>query len=401
MKLMSGLTLFLVGALIVAAQADVALAGMRQGPKIPPEVMAKLKQYDSPYYTIYSDLDPAKMPLIIARMTSVAQIYNERTKFLGGVVKSKFQLYIIGDPELYKAAGGEAYGVSFADRLMGLVSVPDEFWHVVQHEAWHQFLHNAASDRLPGWLDEGMAEYFGESLWTGDGLVSGFLPKARYDRFMPRVKDGKIKPFKDIILFKAKDWAGIDDYDQGLTMIHFCLHAENGKYQKALVAFMKSVAGGATFEQAFSANFGNPDALQKAYLAWWATVSQESVVGRPRTQATVATLASFLGRAWSQGQKFDTADDFLKAAGDGSLKRNPKQALPDELLKEALDRAAKLQDWSFEQQANKAAPPKLVLKQAAGATFTATITLKQNLVDKVVVEVKEPAPAPSAPKAGT
>jgi hypothetical protein len=385
------LSLAAVVTLATVTLGDPAFAKMKDGPKIPPEAMAKLKQYDSAYYVFYSDLEPAKVQAAIARMTSVARTYYDRTKGFAGQIKSKWPLYLIADPQLYQAAGGQAYGVTWGDRLMGRADRPDELWHVVQHEAFHQFAHTVISENLPGWIDEGMAEYFGESLWTGDGLTCGVIPKKRYESFMPRLKAGKIKPFKEIILVKAANWGGIEDYDQALTMIHFFVHAQNGKYRNALSACIKSAVGGASFEQSFVAGFGRDiDAVQKEYLAWWST-QPESITERPYAQATVATLTGLLGRAWSQNQKFDTVDDFLKAAREGTLKSNPKQSLPDDLLKEALGRADKLKDWSLE-QASKAAPPKLALKQADGTTYTGSFTVSQGLVSAVNVEVKEPIP---------
>lgn len=389
----------LAGALALGGLAAPAAAKTADGPRIPPELMAKFKPYDSPYYTVYSDLEPEKVQLAIVRLTAVALEYHERTKGFAGQIKGKYPFFMIGDPKDYAAAGGEAYGVTWGDRLMGLASKEHEkdFWHVIQHEAFHQFAHNVISENLPGWVDEGMAEYFGESLWTGDGLVCGVMPEPRYKRFVPRAKEGKIKPFKDILLIKASAWAGIEDYDQALTMIHFCVHAQNGKYQNALSNCIRSAVSGATFDRAFAAGFGpNVDAIQQEYVAWWAA-QPESIIEKPYTQAAVATLTSFLARAYGQGQRFENVDEFLQAARDGSLKKSVKQPLPAELLKEALDRAEKLKSWSLESP-SKTAAPRLLLTQADGTVLAGSFTLKQGQVGKVKVDTKEPGKESAPPK---
>ena len=40
-------------------------------------------------------------------------------------------------------------------------------WHTVQHEGFHQFAHAVIGGDIPTWLNEGLAEYFGEALFTG------------------------------------------------------------------------------------------------------------------------------------------------------------------------------------------------------------------------------------------
>ena len=49
-------------------------------------------------------------------------------------------------------------------------------WHTVQHEGFHQFAHVVIRGDLPIWVNEGLAEYFGEAVFTGDGFVSGVIP---------------------------------------------------------------------------------------------------------------------------------------------------------------------------------------------------------------------------------
>ena len=395
-------------AALVGMAATAAVGRIRNGPPIPADVQARLKPYPSAYYTVYSDLEPAKVQLAIARLTAVAEEYHERTKTFGGKITQKWPFYMIADPADFKAAGGQAAGNAWGDRLVILAAKKYEkdFWHVIQHEAWHQFAHEVITENLPGWIDEGLAEYFGESLWTGDGLACGVIPKARYARFMPRLREGKIRPFKEIILIRADKWAGIDAYDQALTMVHFMLHAEGGKYQKALTACLNAAVAGKPPEAAFAAAFG-PDfeALEKEYLAYWTALPPASLE-RPYRQATVATMAAYLARAKSQGQKFAAVEDFFKAAADGSLKASPKQPLPEELLADALGRAQALKEWSLEPPPGKTGLPKLILRDADGTVYTATLTPAKGQADKVKIDVKEgvadaaavpPAPAPVTP----
>ena len=48
-----------------------------------------------------------------------------------------------------------------------------------------KFAHATIGHKLPPWLDEGLAEYFGEAIFTGDGYVDGAIPPWRAKRGMP------------------------------------------------------------------------------------------------------------------------------------------------------------------------------------------------------------------------
>ena len=81
-------------------------------------------------------------------------------------------------------------------------------------------------------------------------------------------------------------------------------------------------------------------------------------------------------------------DDTYRAyARDGTLKKSEKQPLPDFLFTEALERAEKLETWSFLVKGKAA--PHLVLTQPDGVTFTAKFTTRRGKVDKVERVVKE------------
>src|SRR5688572_12857032 len=45
--------------------------------------------------------------------------------------------------------------------------------HVIQHEGFHQFAYSRFGNDLPVWLNEGLAEFFGESLVIGDTFIIG------------------------------------------------------------------------------------------------------------------------------------------------------------------------------------------------------------------------------------
>ncbi len=381
-----------VVAAVLALAASHALAA-GNGPKVPPAVMAKLKQYPTRYYTVYSDLPTDDAQAAIAHITAVAEFFNELTKpYGGGKITTKYDVFVILDNKIYPAVGGEAYGCAWADRLCAHITKEFAFetWHVIQHEMLHQFVHAIASWDVAPWMDEGLSEYYGEGLWTGDGVSAGVFPAHRFKRCIPSYSQGKFKPFKDIIAFKP--WpSGVDNYDQALAMVHFFMNAQNGKYQKAVISYIKMTAAKAPPDVAFARCFGgNIGAVEKEFVQYVKN-DLPKISERSYAKATVATLTSYLGRAWSQRQNFATFDEFLAAAKDGSLKKHPKQPLPDDLLKDNLARAEKLKTWSLD--VPEKGQPKLVLTLDDGTLMTGTFRLKNTRVDEVKVDVKEGKPA--------
>src|SRR2546430_1416753 len=77
-------------------------AAVRAGKDVP----AGMQAYQSPYYDLYSDLEPERVQEALLRMTRMAEEYHERTKDFSGVIRTKFPFYLFKDGADYYAAGG-------------------------------------------------------------------------------------------------------------------------------------------------------------------------------------------------------------------------------------------------------------------------------------------------------
>ena len=55
-------------------------------------------------------------------------------------------------------------------------------------------------------MNEGLAEYFGEALWTGDGFVSGLIPRMRLEDIRSTGIKKDFKPFKELAAMTNKVW---------------------------------------------------------------------------------------------------------------------------------------------------------------------------------------------------
>src|SRR4051812_34030066 len=62
---------------------------------------AAMQTYSSPYYTIYSDLEPERVQEALLRMTRMAEEYHERTKEFSGAIRQKFPFYLFRNSDDY------------------------------------------------------------------------------------------------------------------------------------------------------------------------------------------------------------------------------------------------------------------------------------------------------------
>ena len=376
-----------VFAIVLACSNTVAAEG----------VMSK---YESQYYTIHTDLDIWKVREANVRMTAMFDEYRSRTKGFSRQIRSRLPFYMFGNPADYYAAGGMpgSAGVFMGKRMMVLASERSRnvMWRVVQHEAWHQFVYYVISQNMPIWVNEGMAEYFGHGIWTGDNLVTGVIPPERLKRVKKMISEKKTLHIMHMMLMSHADWNAAlakRNYDQAWSMVHFLAHADNGKYQKPFSAFIRDISAGRKWTESFVARFGGGvSGFERRYAQWWLALPDDPTRDRYVT-ATVQTLTSYLARAHNMKQKFADVKAFFEIAGTGKLKcQHPQQWLPPELLKKALADANKIKpsEWSLVAGRGRNSGPRLVLKTPDGTVYTGLFVLRAKDTPKVTVNVKHP-----------
>jgi hypothetical protein len=386
----------------------------------------RLKAYPSRYYVIYTDLGDDVVAEASARMTAMAEEYYNRTKDFGGVIRSRLPFYLYSRAEDYLAAGGlPGSAGQFSGGRQGMLmalagSQPSlSLWHTVQHEGFHQFVHMVIGGQIPVWIDEGLAEYFGLGIWTGDGFVTGTIPQGRLVAVRGYIKEDRITPLADFLLISGDEWRDAFsrkqtekdkskdgpkgqegksesdrvriNYDQAWSIVHFLVHAENGKYRGSFSGLIADVSAGMDWRDSFRSRFGgNVKAFEQKYRQWWLALP-DNPTRDVFIKADVATLTSFLARAASQGQSFTDAKQFFRDARAGQLKCSPAQKLPASLLDRTLvsirgwDRG-----WSID---NTTRVPKLVLAWPDGTTFVGAFTIGGGKCANVKLTVTPPPPA--------
>ncbi len=381
--------------LILLLSSTLALAAPR--PAAPPKSGASepvLQQYETRYYIIHTDIASDDAREAALRMTKMAEEYHARTAGFSGIISQKLPFYLFRKAEDYYNFGGMpgSAGVFDGERLMAIAGEhPDaRTWHVVQHEGFHQFARAVIRGELPVWANEGIAEYFGEGLFTGDGFVTGLIPPWRLQRVQQSIKNRSFRSIQDIMQVRQDEWndrLAVTNYDQAWSMVHFLAHAENGKYQKAFANYINAVGKGIASRNAWQQSFGDTRGFEQRWSDYW-TALRESPTHDLYVQATVSILTSYLARASAQKQTFESMQAYLDAARDGSVKISREDWLPPSLLTEAA--AASGKDgatWSLEIAANK--QPRLVAVLPDKTRVVGSFTLNGKKVAKVSTTIDD------------
>ncbi len=371
---------------------------------LPARAGGQLKAYETRYYHIYTDLDLTGAREAAVRMTAMAEEYHRRTKGFGGKIRKKLPFYLFRDRLTYYKAGGPigSAGVYKGDQLMALAGDENDerTWHTVQHEGFHQFVDHVIGGKIPVWVNEGMAEYFGEAVYTGDAFVVGVVPPRRLERLKSGIQDKELKPFRQMMQLSHEQWL-VDlsgtNYDQAWSMVHFLVHGHDARYVNAFSSFISDIGNRRMrYENAWVRNFGRDiEGFEKRYVEHWLAQPDEPTRDL-YDKAVVATLTSFLARAVDQKMKFETAEEFFAAAEGGKIRPTLQNYLPPALLKRDLPAARKLGKWSLESPRRGVQVLRCV--RADGQTFEGGFRLRRGRVQEVTARIvprDEPAPKPA------
>jgi hypothetical protein len=368
-------------------QGRVADAGTKLDPYA-------LPYYETKYYHLYTDLDRAQVREVIVHVTKMAEVYADRTRGFSGVIRHKFPFIVFKQIDDFRAAAGAPAGTAGVFNGRELIATAGEeldarAWHTIQHEGFHQFAAAVIRGDLPTWVNEGLAEYFGEGLFTGDDIITGVIPEWRRQRIRKTIEAGKFKTVERMMAVSLDDWnreMKVANYDQAWSMVHFLAHGDGGKYQPAFIAYMNALGSGKSREHAWQISFGDTDGFEDRWKTYWTTLGENPTEAQYQ-KATVATLTSFLARAAAQKQTFESIDDFVRAAAGHTLLSPASDQLPRSLLTAALDDMARRQARG---QKFLLAPSQLILASADGRRIIGEFTLaRSGKLGRVSVEVVE------------
>jgi hypothetical protein len=195
----------------------------------------------------------------------------------------------------------------------------DALKRTLQHEAFHQFAHNAISPDLPIWLNEGMAQVFEEGLWTGEKFMLGQVPPRRLRQLKSDIEGDRLVEFRKFLTITPDEWSktlavdanrGATQYNQAWAMTHYLIHGENGALRPRVIRLLQLIHAGTEAEAAWKTAFSdNYAGFQRKFTGW-----ANGVTATP--EATMIDRQGVLGdlvvSLHGNGQKFRDMAAFRK-----------------------------------------------------------------------------------------
>lgn len=315
-------------------------------PRIPPG----MKAVEGKYHFLIHDLSPEQETEVLIRLQAMVEEYFLRTREFSGRLDRKLPFYLFRNAEDYYREGGrpKSAGVFTGDRLMAIAGpeLTRQTWNIIQHEGFHQFAAAVINRNLPVWVNEGLAEYFAEAVYTGDGFVSGTIPQDRLTRLQKRIRENQTRTIDQMMRMTHAQWRAEMDmvnYDMAWAMVHFLAHGEDGKYQQAFGRWMIALNRGRPPELAWREIFGSSEGFDQRFRSWWTDPKRTASVD-VYARAATQMLTSYLARAVSQKQSFTELEPFLSAIKDGRIGLYRSDPLPPSLARDCVELTRALVD---------------------------------------------------------
>lgn len=184
--------------------------------------------------------------------------------------------------------------------------------HVMQHEGFHQFAYSRFGDDLPIWVNEGLAEFFGESVLVGSKLIIGQSSPRVIERVKEAIERRSYIPFRTMLSMTHQQWGqavrGGDaalQYHQAWSMVHFLVYGDGGRYQQAFERYLRLLNTGMESQAAFVQVFGSD---LDAFDARWKEYARKA---KPSAFVTALERFEFLAAGLLQLSQLDIYPESL------------------------------------------------------------------------------------------
>jgi hypothetical protein len=279
-------SLLLCGASKVHAQD----APTRRAPS--PDWFAKAgREFRSKHYRILSDLDQDDTKAYAAHLDLM---YEEYARRLAGIPQQAPEVpfvlmfqreadYLATLRNRYGVNGTGSGGMFFISPAGAALAFFVEqlprtrVLHVVQHEGFHQYAHSRFAGTLPPWVNEGLAEFFGESIVVDGRVIVGQASPGAVASVKKAIESGTTVDFVRLLTMSGDQWnanvrggnASVQ-YVQSWSMVQFLGWAEGGRYQRPFESYLRLLHSGTPSEQAFVQAFGTNDvaSFERAWREW-------------------------------------------------------------------------------------------------------------------------------------
>lgn len=242
-----------------------------------------------------------------ARLDEIGTVLRELYQMFYDTYAVKFNLtamdnevimvFIFKDTESYREKTAVSqFAAAHYDPTKESLMLPNDLhdmYGVVFHEGTHQLVDFAAKLRgkiggRPFWFEEGIAtnfEAFTRDKTTGKFIIGALagLPKDNYlNTIKTMIKQKTYTPFKQMISLTYTEGARDPNpqqvamnYAQSWSMVYFLYTYDNGKYRSKWEEYFVAEISGEGGKHAFERIIGNPDDIEKEWLAYIPTVFSE------------------------------------------------------------------------------------------------------------------------------
>ncbi|HSV12807.1 MAG TPA: DUF1570 domain-containing protein, partial [Tepidisphaeraceae bacterium] len=241
------------------------------------------------HYEIHTDLDAALVTDLANRMDVMYDEYTQRLReFHPPTDAPAMPVYLFTHEADYAALTGNmgtnTGGIFvFGGKKTYLAAFlgdqgRDKLRHTLQHEAFHQFAYFAISHDLPIWLNEGLAQFFEEGIWTGKNFWINQVPPERLWDLQDQIKKHKLIEFQRFLDVTPDQWhknlsgslaAGDLYYQQAWAMVQFLVDGSHPDYRTRLIDYLKRLHNNESPDKAFEAAFSkNIKGFQDRFAEW-------------------------------------------------------------------------------------------------------------------------------------
>jgi hypothetical protein len=151
---------------------------------------------------------------------------------------------------------------------------------LLSHEGWHQYFHayTVSWVDMPGWLDEGLGDYFASARRVGEGSYRlGELNQARLRDLHRAIEDGRTVHFESLLRFsQAQYYVNAEVYyAQGWSMVHFLMQHPDIDRRRLIPKLIVDFKDSKNFRESTDRVFEGLD-MDQLHLEWlqW-VMSQE------------------------------------------------------------------------------------------------------------------------------
>jgi hypothetical protein len=312
------------------ASASASAASAQANPPRPIE-WSPAPEFRSRHYRILSDLAPEDTRLYAAHLDIIYEEYARRLSSLAQrapevpfvlmFAKERDYLRVLRDRYAINATGsGGMFFISPGGAALAFFteSLPrSRVFHVIQHEGFHQYAHSKFAGTLPPWLNEGLAEYFGEAIVLEGKVIIGQASPGPIEAIKKAIEQNATVDFHRMLTMTGEQWnANVQagnasvQYMQAWSMVQYLSWADGGRYQRAFEGYLQRIHAGMPSERAFVDAFGTNDLVQfeRAWKEWAAKAV-------PSALAVAAMRITFMAEGLLElsrnGVKVDGFDEML------------------------------------------------------------------------------------------